>query len=136
MAKEKEFHIYSRLANAQRYATYVAGGADLKEISHRVHVAGGAGLMNKNLITPQGVRSGPFTEHDIEMLKQNKVFQLHKENGFITVEEGKAIDVDTVVSDMGDKVDPSFPLSDSDYKDANGVDTPGPETVVKENKKK
>lgn len=112
---EKKFYVYSKLSNSQLYTEFVAGGADLPGIAHSVHIKGGAGLADRHIITPLGVRT-EVTERDVESLKNNPVFQQHEKNQFVVI-EAKPFEVDKVVANMGDKVDPSSPLTDADYAD-------------------
>lgn len=115
MAAEKTYFVYSKLSNSQLYTEFVAGGADVPAVSHSVHIKGGTGLADKHIITPLGVRT-EITARDVESLKSNVVFQQHEKNGFIKI-EAKAYDIEKVVADMGDKVDPSAPLTEADYGD-------------------
>lgn len=113
--------VFSKLANSQRYTEYLKGGADVLVLGKQVHVHGGANLANHHLVTPLGVPT-TVTDDEAEALEQNPIFKTHKKNGFITIEyNARASDVDQVVSDMGDKVDPSAPLTPSEYEDADGV---------------
>lgn len=122
MAGQKTLHVYSRLANSQRYTTHTKGANDMPIPAGEVLIHGGANLPDKQLFTPMGVHT-EISENDYELLKANSVFEQHVKNGFVTVEERKH-DVEKVASDMGDKTDPSAPLTDSDYKDADGETTP------------
>ena len=61
------------------------------------------------------------SDEDLALLKQNPVFQLHKSNGFIVVEE-KPAPVEKVASDMEAR-DESAPLTDNDFI-ANGQKPP------------
>lgn len=106
-------HIYSTLSNNQRYDKYVAGGADLPRIERSVVIAGGANVADKHFITPRGVVT-TVTDDDYELLKENKLFNTHLENGYITVEERKA-DVEKVIAGMTGR-DESAPLVEADYE--------------------
>jgi len=108
-------YVYSKLANSQKYTTYRQGGADLQVIDHEVLIAGGAGVANKSLITPQGVMT-PVTDFDLDHLRQNHVFKLHEKNGFIRV-EAKKQDVEKVIANMSAQSDPGAPLVDADFDD-------------------
>lgn len=115
MAAEKTYYVYSKLSNSQRYDEHVPGGADLPAVSYSVHIKGGTGLADKHIITPLGVRT-EVTERDVESLKTNIVFQQHEKNGFVKI-EAKAYDVEKVIANMGNTVDPSAPLTEADYGD-------------------
>ncbi|EEV4189247.1 TPA: hypothetical protein PN979_003150 [Escherichia coli] len=115
-----EYYIYSTLTGSQAYQVYRNGGADLPIAERAILVAGGANLADKNFITPKGVVT-TVSDEDLALLKQNPVFQLHKSNGFIVVEE-KPAPVEKVASDMEAR-DESAPLTDNDFI-ANGQKPP------------
>lgn len=79
-----EYYVYSTLSNDNNY-----GG---------VLIRGKANVANKNIITPLGVAT-KVDGSQLEVLKASHVFNLHQENGFITVEKFKE-DADKVASDM------------------------------------
>lgn len=107
-----EHYIYSTLTGSQAYQIYRQGGADLPVVDKTILVAGGANVANKNFITPKGVVT-TVTDEELELLGKNPVFALHRENGFITVEE-KQVSVEKVVSDMEAR-DDAAPLTDEDF---------------------
>ncbi len=99
-----------------------------------VTIKGGAGVANKNIITPLGVHTEVSAE-EMDLLNENGIFKLHKDAGFIAVEEKKA-DVEKVVADMTTKADPSAPLTPSDYEDEDGAKPSGVDAPVKSGGKK
>jgi hypothetical protein len=111
-----KFYVYSKMSASVVYNDFVPGGADLPVVAKSVTIKGGAGIANKNLITPLGVVT-EIDDADLEMLNRNGIFKLHKENGFITVEK-RNVDVEKVVANMGEKADPSAPLSPADFEKA------------------
>lgn len=83
-----KMYVYSTLATDQKYSTEAGD----------VLIAGKANVSNKHLLTPAGVVT-PVEEDVFEALMQNKVFQAHARNGFLTATQSKA-DADEVAGDM------------------------------------
>ncbi|WP_237386220.1 hypothetical protein [Xenorhabdus sp. Sc-CR9] len=106
----QSLYVYCTLSNDQNYA--VRDGT--------VFIHGQANIMTKAMHTPRG-RVTEVSAEQYAQLKDNHVFQLHKENGFITVESRKA-DPEKVASDMeaSDQSAPDTPES----LEAEGKDTP------------
>lgn len=100
-------YIYSTLSNDQNYA--VNDGV--------VSITGQANIMTKQMFTPRG-RVTEITDEQYAQLKNNHVFKLHKENGFITVESRKE--------------DPEKVATNMEASDASAPDTP--ESLEAENK--
>lgn len=124
--------VYSTLTNAQRYVKYgpeVAGGVPREE--RAVYIEGGANVANKHFITPKGVATEVSAE-DLEMLKENKLFQEHQKNGHIVIEDRKA-DVDKVVADMTGR-SPDAPIRPEDFQLGKEYETEG--TTIKAKKRK
>lgn len=129
----KTFYVYSTLTGDNRYVNHaVDSGNDVPApIGDGILIAGGAGVASKNLITPRGVVSGPFTEEQIEYLRQQPVFRLHEKNGFITIDD-KKVDPDLVAADMVGR-DKSSPLVEADFPtDEDGKSTAPTTEVVTE----
>lgn len=83
-------------------------------VAKQVIVKGGAGVANKNVVTPQGVAT-QITSEESEFLMLDPTFQKHAERGFVALRDKKA-DPEVVASDMG-PLDKSSPLTDSDFSD-------------------
>lgn len=92
-------YIYCTLSNDQNYAT----------LDGTVFIAGQANVMTKHMYTPRG-RVTEISDEQYTQLKNNHVFNLHKENGFIAVENRKE-DPDKVATDM-EASDKSAPLTE------------------------
>lgn len=120
--KKTDVFVYSRLASSQIYQHHEKGPGDLPVVKREVFIEGGAGVADKRIMTPLG-KVTRVTAEDYALLQSNELFKLHKQNGFITVESAE-VDVEAVVADMGDKADPSAPLTMSDFEDADGVNMP------------
>lgn len=93
-------YVYCTLANHQRYVE--------RDASHNVvasvFIAGRANVPDKHMLTPRGV-STEVTDEELAVLRKNKVFKLHEENGYVTVDSRKA-DANKV-SDSMNGSDPS-----------------------------
>ncbi|MEX9225371.1 hypothetical protein AB7W86_03505 [Providencia rettgeri] len=81
-------YVYCTLSNDQNYS--VTDG--------KVFIAGQANIMTKHMYTPRG-RVTEISDEQYAQLKDNHVFQLHKENGFISVENRKE-DPEKVATNM------------------------------------
>ncbi|MDD9339598.1 MAG: hypothetical protein PV362_08080 [Providencia heimbachae] len=94
-------YVYCTLSNDQNYS--VADGA--------VFIAGQANIMTKHMYTPRG-RVTEVSDEQYAQLKDNHVFKLHKENGYVSVENRKE-DPEKVATNMeaSDKSAPDTPES-------------------------
>jgi hypothetical protein len=110
---DKKIYVFSTLTCDQRYVQYEQGQNDQPIEGRSVLIKGGTGVANKRLITPLGVCT-TITESELELLKENKLFQLHESNGYIKV-QNKSADPEKVAADM-ELADPSAPLTPSDYR--------------------
>jgi hypothetical protein len=106
-------YVYSTLSAPVRYSTYAKGEGDMSREESSVLIRGGANVADKNFITPRGVQT-IITAEEHAKLKENKLFQTHFANGFITVDE-KQVDIDKIVADMTPR-DQSSPLVPQDYE--------------------
>lgn len=95
-------YIYSTLSNDQRYTERGKNRA----VVASVFVAGKANVPNRHMLTPRGV-STQVTDEQLEVLRRNKVFQLHEKNGFVEVDFRK-VDPEKVADSMNN-TDPSQP---------------------------
>lgn len=112
------YNIYSTLGNDQHYAAHDAGPDGLP--LPPVVIKGGAGIATKHFITPQGVVT-TITDAEHARLVADPVFKLHKDNGFLHVEQGRARDAEAVAANMS-AGDPSRPLEPGDFD--NDPDAP------------
>ena len=109
-----EYYVFSTLTAPQIYTRTVAGGADLPVTTDEVYIAGGSNVPDKYLRTPIGVMT-TVSEEEMSILNDNEVFNLHKKNGFISVET-KPADPEIVAANMKTR-DESAPLVDEDFKE-------------------
>lgn len=106
-----KIYIYSTLTADQLYTSYKASVNGVPQATSKILVKGGANLMTKALVTPQGVVT-EITPEELAELRTNEVFKLHEKNGFIKVSEAKT-DVEKVVPDMVGR-DQSAPIVEQD----------------------
>lgn len=125
------FYVYSTLAASQEYATYKEKkyDNDLHEIEKKILIHGGTNVADKQFVTPKGVVT-EVSDVEFAILEKNPVFNMHKENGFITV-ESKEYKPEKIANDMNLN-DPSSPKTPEDYK--NKKDGPKPESLNKDKK--
>lgn len=102
-------NIYSTLSAPVEYTFYKENSVrELGIVEHKVRVEGGANIVSKNFLTPEGILT-VVSDGDYELLRTNKVFILHVENGFIKVEKNTA-PIEKIVASM-QKRDNSAPLT-------------------------
>ena len=121
--KNAAYYVFSTLTASQVYTRTEQGGADLPRTVAEVFIAGGSNIPDKYMRTPIGVMT-PVTDEEMGILQENDVFNLHKANGFITVEEAPA-DAEKVAADMVTR-DDSAPLVDEDFDEDNKPKTNAP----------
>lgn len=109
-------YVYSTLANDQRYTEWHDSGNDLPIEGRGVFIKGGTGVANDRLITPIGVMT-EIDESELAILEKCPIFNMHRKNGFVTVEKSK-VDAEKVAADLSLE-DASAPMTPSDYKDGN-----------------
>lgn len=131
----KKYHVYSKIATDMNYNDY-AGGSDqtLSRVIHTVTIKGGAGVANKNIITPRGVHT-EISEEDKNFLLRNGIFQKHFEAGFVTIEEHFE-DPDKVATNLTEGPDPSAPLTPEDFHNVDDEKAAVPETIKQGRRKK
>lgn len=105
-------YVYSTLSAPVRYSFYEKGAGDMSREASAILIRGGANVADKNFVTPRGVVT-TISAEEYAKLKENKLFQTHVDNGYITVEE-KQVDIDKIVSDMEGR-DQSSPLVPQDF---------------------
>ena len=126
----KKYHVYSKMAADVRYNDYIGGGDTLHRIAKSVLIKGGAGVANKNIITPLGVHTEIDSE-DRDMLLKNGIFNLHLESGFVTIESAKE-DADLVATNLTEGPDPSAPLTPNDYEGADRESVAVPQVLSRD----
>lgn len=125
----KPIYIYSTLSCDQHYRGYTQGATDMPQIEHTVHINGGANVADKRFVTPRGVVT-PVSEQELALLEQNHVFQLHRKNGFISVDTSR-VDPDARAAAMEGR-DQSAPLVEQDFANEDvTVKSNGEEASVK-----
>ncbi len=105
--------ICSKLASDNAYTVWVKRGKnDMPQKKRQVLVKGGAGIANKNLITPHGVVTAVTDEEHELLVDQCPSFNRHVDAGYIKVLDRNPDDQDikSIASDLS--IDPSAPLKD------------------------
>lgn len=102
-----KIYVYSTLTADQVYTSYVTDPNGIAQPKSSIFIAGQANITNKNFVTPLGVVT-EVTAEELAELKQNDMFKLHAQNGFISISEAKA-DPEVVAADMTGR-DQSAPL--------------------------
>lgn len=100
----KKHYVYSTLSSDVTYNKKDKHG----NIEATVTVAGKANIPNRHMLTSKGITT-EVSEAELDLLNANRVFQLHKKNGFITVEDKKH-DAEKVADSMNN-MDKSAPLT-------------------------
>lgn len=108
-------YIYSTATQDNNYTAYEAERIDgMNVISKQVLIKGGAGLMSKHFVTPQGVAT-KVSDEDLEFLKSHIGFQDHLKAGFVKIDSRK-MDIEKAIGDMN-KRDRSAPIVPQDLKE-------------------
>ena len=117
-------YILSKLSNSQCYTQYVKGVNDINNVCEKVVIKGGADVINKKTLeTPNGVVT-EITKEQLEILKQNKDFNRHVENGFISIIENKISEDKKEEKAVEMPKDNSRQKTPKDYKKAKGKAKP------------
>lgn len=116
--------VFSTLTDSVNYPVYCKVTKDHSRILKDIFIKGGANLAaaKGEIITPRGFVT-EVTDEELAALEENEVFQLHKTNGFITVEK-KRHAVEKVVENMEprDQVSPAIPADfKKDKKSVNKI---------------
>lgn len=123
--------VFSKLPSSTAYTEWQVGPGGIQTEVRRVLVKGGAGVANKQLITPQGIMT-EVTDADAEFLLNDHHFKQHQKNGFVTLTAGRA-EVETVVADLSSDPTGADPLTESSYADSSET-APLPQTLAREKK--
>lgn len=101
--------ILSTLSTPVEYTTYsrdLAGqNPTVNRVLSKVVIDGYANMANKHFITEKSVLT-EVTDEQVELLKQNKVFQMHVDNGYMKIVETRTEDTSNM-----EEFDKSAPLT-------------------------
>jgi hypothetical protein len=83
-------YVYSTLSCDNFYAVYDYKHAnkDIPVVKHKILVKGGSNIINKNFVTPDGIRT-EINDEDLGLLMEDTHFKEHMRLGFIKVEKRK-----------------------------------------------
>lgn len=119
--------VYSTLTADQAYTIWTPGGGDLPIAKRICIIKGGAGIANKNIVTPRGVATH-VTPAELEALQSCDAYNRHKTRGYIR-EDDKEIDAEKIANSMAEG-DGSKPLVPADFvpekKPTTGKNKPKP----------
>ena len=121
-------HIYSTLSASVAYTLWGKAGADLPKRVRSVTIHGGANVADKHFVTPEGVMT-TVSEEELDLLKQNALFQKHLANGFLTIQES-AVTVEKAVREL-EAADGSAPATPQSFAEKGNGATPVPESTSK-----
>lgn len=111
----KRIFIYSTLSNDNRYIQYAAGGADMPvAVDNGVLITGGANVPDRREDTPLGAVT-EVTEDQLAYLRTVHLFNLHVENGFLTI-SGSKTDPEVAAANMTGR-DASAPVVPEDLSE-------------------
>lgn len=105
------YYIYSTLASDNVYAAHGPAVDGLPQAREGILIRGGYGVATRALVTPRGSVT-PITDEQYARLQDDAVFVLHRDNGFIAVEQSSA-PAEVVAANMAQN-DPSAPLEPGD----------------------
>lgn len=77
-------YITSTMSNSVNYAVYGKSAGGLPIVVKEITINGGSNVINKTLVTPQGVVT-QVSDADLELLEAHPVFKMHMENGYLKV---------------------------------------------------
>lgn len=108
------YYVFSTLTAGQLYTTWsvpAPGGAAIPK--RQILINGGSNVADKNVVTRIGVMT-KVEDEDMKVLEGIELFNLHKNNGFITVRKAKA-EAEAVAADMVTR-DASAPTTPADLE--------------------
>lgn len=106
-------YILSTMSAGVNYAIYGKTAGGLPVVKREIAIAGGSGVINKALVTPQGVVT-KVSDEELELLESNALFRMHKAGGFVKVQKSDKTDT----KDMEQK-DASAQRVEADYTSKN-----------------
>jgi hypothetical protein len=119
-----KYYVYSTMGQDVTYSHYSKLDGEFTPVALRsVTIKGGAGIITKNLITPEGVVT-EISEEEHNILKggdgipPNKIFEKQEKDGFVKI-QNKNIKVDKAVKDLTPN-DLSAQKTENDFKAKDG----------------
>jgi len=84
-------YITSTMSASVTYCVYAKTVGGLTKVVKEITINGGANVINKHFVTPEGVCT-QVSDEDLELLQQNKTFQQHMKNGFLKIHKHSGAD--------------------------------------------
>lgn len=109
-------YIVSTMANSVEYCKYDNSRKDINVLLDSVVIQGKTGTIDKKLLYTEGGVITPVNEQQYEWLKDNPLFQLHKNNGYIKVERTK-LGAESKAEKVADVKDKGSQLTEKDFAD-------------------
>lgn len=126
----KKVVVFSTLSSDQAYQRWAPGGGDLPiPDGEPIVIKGGANVADRRLITRKGTPT-VITETQLAILLEDRHFQEHKKNGFITFGDMAPADADDVAASELKAKDESAPVTPEDFP----KDGAGPKPAAKKDK--
>ena len=124
------FYVYSTATSSIAYTQYIENSSkDLAVVKRKadgtkmvVTIKGGHGVATKHLFTPRGVVT-EVTDEEMDLLLQDKNFQRHVKNGFMTYDK-KEVKPEKKAAEMTQK-DGSAPLTPQDFEESDSSSDEG-----------
>lgn len=129
------FHVYSTLANPNRYAQYRPNSPNgVNIIEREITIKGGSGIAQKNIGTVFGIHTA-VSDDDMEWLKDDFAFKQHVKSGYIRYEKQK-INNEAAAADMitRDQKTDACPVVPEEYDDSDDFETIKPVLNTKKRK--
>jgi len=106
-------YVYSTLTSSNIFRFWKESVNGLPQEDGSILIKGGAGVADKNLVTPKGVMT-ELDEEEYKRLETHDQFQRMVEGGFIAVEKAEK-KVEEVIEKKNLKKDKSAPKTPSDF---------------------
>jgi len=107
-------YIYSTLTASQNFVEWKET-SDLPIAARKITILGGHGVINKQIVTPRGVVT-KVSDKDMEFLKTYPPFLKMVEEGFLSYEDKKNVDVEKKIVHMNLKGDNSRQLTPAEFE--------------------
>lgn len=116
-------YVISTMSNDNVYAIYEKR-EDVNVVAKSILIKGGANVQDKRILQVSSVGvTTPITEEDYNLLKDNPVFKLHQDKGFIKVVQSNESEAKKKAEKMDTK-DKSAQLTPQDFKNRGFKNVP------------
>lgn len=105
-------YITSTMSASVNYCVYAKTVGGLQKVVKEITVKGGANVIDKHFITPEGVVTA-VTDEELALLMENETFKLHMQNGYVKVHKRNELNTKDL-----EKEDNSAQLTDDKFEKA------------------